>query len=68
MHLNVLVALCVCVCVCARVQLYPTLRDPVDYSPLGSSVPGTLQARMLEWDAISPSRGSSRPRNQTHLS
>ena len=33
--------------------------DPRDYSPLGSSVPGTLQARRLEWVAISSSRGSS---------
>ena len=27
--------------------------DPIDGSPLGSSVPGILQARMLEWVAIS---------------
>ena len=31
----------------------PTLCDPIDGSPLGSSVPGTLQARILEWVAIS---------------
>ena len=30
-------------------QLYPTLCDPVDHSPPGSPVPGTLQARALEW-------------------
>ena len=30
-----------------------TLCDPIDGSPLGSSVPGILQARMLEWVAIS---------------
>ena len=30
-----------------------TLRDPIDGSPLGSSVPGILQARILEWVAIS---------------
>ena len=30
-------------------QLYPTLCDPVDYSPPGSSVHGILQARILEW-------------------
>ena len=34
-------------------QLCPTLCDPIDGSPLGSSVPGILQARMLEWVAIS---------------
>ena len=34
-------------------QSYPTLCDPVDCSPLGSSVHGILQARVLEWGAIS---------------
>ena len=34
-------------------QSCPTLCDPKDISPLGSSVPGILQARILEWDAIS---------------
>ena len=34
-----------------------TLCDPVDHSPLGSSVHGLLQARILEWAAISFSRG-----------
>ena len=33
-------------------QLYPTLCDPIDGSPLGSPVPGILQARTLEWVAI----------------
>ena len=31
----------------------PTLRDPIDRSPPGSPVPGILQARTLEWVAIS---------------
>ena len=35
----------------------------MDCSPLGSSVHGILQARMLEWVAISSFRGSSRPRD-----
>ena len=35
------------------VQLCLTLRDPIDSSPPGSSVPGILQARVLEWVAIS---------------
>ena len=34
-------------------QLCPTLWDPIDGSPVGSSVPGILQARILEWVAIS---------------
>ena len=34
-------------------QSCPTLCDPIDGSPLGSSVPGILQARTLEWAAIS---------------
>ena len=34
-------------------QLCPTLWDPIDGSPPGSPVPGILQARTLEWGAIS---------------
>ena len=34
-------------------QSCPTLCDPIDDSPPGSSVPGILQARTLEWVAIS---------------
>ena len=33
-------------------QSYPTLCDPIDGSPPGSPIPGTLQARTLEWVAI----------------
>ena len=33
-------------------QVCPTLCDPIDGSPPGSSVPGILQARVLEWVAI----------------
>ena len=40
-------------------QSCPTLHDPIDGSPPGSPVPGILQARTLEWVAISFSRGSS---------
>ena len=40
----------------------------MDCSPPGSSVRGTSQARILQWVAISFSRGSSRPRDQTHVS
>ena len=42
---------------CMRVQWYPTLGDPVDSSLAGSSVHGIFQARTLEQDAISSSRG-----------
>ena len=42
--------------------------DPMDYSLPGSSVHGILQARILEWVAISFSRGSSLPKNQTQVS
>ena len=34
-------------------QSCPTLCDPTDSSPLGSAIPGILQARTLEWVAIS---------------
>ena len=40
-------------------QLCPTLCDPIDGSPPGSPVPGILQARTLEWVAISFSNGHS---------
>jgi len=40
----------------------------MDSSPPSSSVHGILQARILEWVAISFSRGFSRPRDQTHVS
>ena len=39
-------------------QSCPTLCDPVDGSPPGSPVPGLLQARTLEWAAISFSNAS----------
>ena len=48
---------------CARLFV-----DPMDSSPPGSSVHGILQARILEWVAISSSSGSSRPRDQTDIS
>ena len=49
-------------------QLCPTLCDPMDCSLPGSSVHVILQARILEWVAISYSRGSSGPRDQTCVS
>ena len=45
-----------------------TLCNPMNCSPLGSSVHGIFQARILEWVAIPFSRGSSQPRDQTLVS
>ena len=41
--------------------------DPMDCSPPGSSVPGILQANILEWVAIPFSRGSSWPRDRNQV-
>ena len=49
------------VCLLNHARLFATL----DCSPAGSSVYGIAQARILEWVAISSSRGSSQPRDQT---
>ena len=49
-------------------QLCLTLCTPMDCSLPGSSVHGIFQARVMEWIAISFSRGSSWPRNQTRVS
>ena len=54
-------------CVCVLSQTCPTLCDPMDCSLPGSSVHKILQARMLEWVAISFSTGSSRPKGWTHV-
>ena len=48
-------------------QLCLTLCDTMDCSPPGSSVPGILQARILEWVAMPSSMGLSRPRDQNHI-
>ena len=53
---------------CAKFQLCPTLCDPMDHSPPGSSAHGILLARMLEWVAVPSSRGSSLPRDWTCIS
>ena len=49
-------------------QLCLTLCDPTDCSLPGTSVPGIFQAIVLEWIAISFSRGSSQPRDRTQVS
>ena len=58
-----IIELCVCVCARSVIQSCLTLCDPIDYSPPGSSVHGIFQERILEWVAISYSKGSSGPRN-----
>ena len=45
----------------------PTLLRPHGLYPPGSSIHGISQARILRWVAISFSRGSSQPRDQTHI-
>ena len=54
--------------VCVSVQLSLMLWDPMDYSSPASSVHVIFQARILECVAISSSRGSPQPRDQTHTS
>ena len=49
-------------------QLCLNLCNPRDCSLPGSSVHGILQARILEWVAMPSSRGSSQPRDRTHVS
>ena len=56
-------------CVDAQsLQSSPTLYNPMDCSPPGSSVHGIPQARILEWGTMPSSRGSSPPRDQTRVS
>ena len=49
-------------------QSCPTLCNPMGWCPPNPSVPGILQARILEWTPISFSKGSARPRDWTHVS
>ena len=49
-------------------QSCPILCDPMDCSPPGSSVPESLQGRILDWVAMPSSRGSSQPRDQVGVS
>ena len=49
-------------------QSCPTLCNPINCNPPGSSVHGNLQARTLEWRAVPFSRESSRPSDQTQTS
>ena len=55
-------------CLCSVAQSCPALCNPFDCSLPDSSVHGIFQARILEWVAISSSRASSQPRDQTLVS
>ena len=52
----------------AYAQSCPTLCDPMNCNPPGSSVHGILQARILEWVAVASSRGSTLLRDRTQVS
>ena len=57
------------VCMCSKsLQSCPTLSNSVHCSPPSSSVHGIFQARILGWGAMPFSRGSSWPRDRTHIS
>ena len=69
------IQLYICIYICVHVhtrtkslQSWMTFCDPVDCSPPGPSVHGVLQARILEWIAISSSRGPSQLKDRTHVS
>ena len=53
---------------CVSHQSHLTLCNLRDLNPSGSSLYGILQASILEWVAITSSRGSSRPRDGAHVS
>ena len=55
-------------CCCLLAQSWPTLCYPVDCGLPGSSMHGISQTGILEWVAISYSRGSSWPKDWTHIS
>ena len=54
-------------CECSVAQSYLTLHSPIKCSLPGLSVHGILQARILEWVVMPSFRGSSRPRDRTHI-
>ena len=56
-------------CMCAKsLQSCLTLCNPMDCNPPASSVHGIFQARIPEWVVMPSSRGSSQPRDLTHIS
>ena len=61
------VCVCVCVCMCTHARVC-MLSCSVMFDPLGSSVHGVFQKRILEWVAISFFRGYSQNRDRTYVS
>ena len=59
---------CVCVCVCVLSQSCPTLCNPMDYSPPGSSVHGDSQDKNTRVGCLTSSRQCSEPRDQIQAS
>ena len=59
---------CISCAVCLVTPLYSTLCDPMDRTHWAPLSMGILQARILEWVVMPSSRGSSQPRDQTHVS
>ena len=67
-YICVCVCVCACICMCAHLlPSCPTLCITMDCSLPNFSVHGILQARILEWIAMSSSRGSSHPSDQIHI-
>ena len=62
------VSVCVCVCVYVSLSVLSNSLYPMNWDSSGFSAHGILQARILEWVAISFSRGSSWPKYQTCIS
>ena len=67
-HLNWNLSYILCLLCAKSLQSCPALCSPMDWSPPGSSVHGILQARILERVVVPITRGSSQPREQTHVS
>ena len=53
MYTYTYIYICIYIAIAKSLQSCPTLCDPIDVSPPGFPVPGILQARTLEWVAIS---------------
>ena len=63
-RLSTHICLCPAAAAAKSLQSCPTLCDPIDSRPSGSPVPGILQARILEWVAISFSTEDKRKKNK----
>ena len=62
-------SVCVCVCVCTHARTHSVVQScPTHCGPVDCRLHGIFQARILQWGAISYSRGSSQPTDQIHVS